>query len=545
MKKKALSLLLASAMVASMAACGGGSTPAESSSSAPAESSAQASSEVAEEPYVLNEINITVDGTLTATVDNGQKEFNEQLNEAISERAGYDVVVNIEQLDHSTYGDAIGRKMVSNDLPDAMIMNASMFREYSTTGILWDMADAYDNAEFQSRITLPAINENLKDSQGHLYGFTPAYGNGCVTYVKQTWLDAVGMKIEDIKTFDDYYAMLKAFHEQDPDGNGTTGDTYGVVAAGFANTGEAPYINYMPEFWQGAYPYILQDENGTWYDGVQTDATKEALKRLRQGYVDQVIDPETLTATTKIAREKFFSNEQSGSSGAFTYWAGTWYQTLTDNMKKNEVEGDLVQLAPIQEIKDTWGGYLNREAPVWVIIDDGDGDDRKEQAVFSLLLDSMLDGDRIQTLWTYGAEDVHWSTKAEEFKTDEGTDKEKSYSYADGEFHLKQSPNDKNTLWKKNHIDNALVIAPLTNGYASNSKLAEEGNAFFSQNCVDAPVSPASATLTDEGANIVDAINVLISSVVVDGVDVDTAMDTYVSKAGATVEAALAELNAQ
>lgn len=541
MKKKVLSVLLATAMVASLAACNNSNPPAAGNSG----ENPQGGQQVADGDYELHEIKITVDGTLTATLDNGQKEFNEQLNAAISERAGYDVVVNIEQLDHSSYGDAIGRKMVSGDLPDAMIMNASMFREYSTTGILWDMAAAYDNAEFQSRITLPAINENLKDSQGHLYGFTPAYGNGCVTYVKQTWLDAVGMKADDIKTFDDYYAMLKAFHEQDPDGNGKNGDTYGVVAAGFANTGEAPYINYMPEFWQGAYPYILQDENGVWYDGVQTEATKEALKRLRQGFVDQVIDPETLTASTKIAREKFFSNEQSGSSGAFTYWAGTWYQTLTDNMAKNEVEGELVQLAPIKEIKDTWGGYLNREAPVWVIIDDGDGDDRKEKAVFDLLFDTMLDGDTVQTLWTYGAEDVHWSTKAEEFVTDPGTDKEKAYSYAEGEFHLKQSPNDANSLWKKNHIDNALVISPLTNGYASSSELAAKGNSFFSQNCVDAPTSPASATLTDNGADITDAINTLVSSVVVEGVDVDTAMNAYVQKAGATVTAALEELNAQ
>ena len=33
------------------------------------------------------------------------------------------------------------------------------------------------------------------------------------------------MDINDIKTYDDYYAMLKAFHDGDPDGNGVNGDT--------------------------------------------------------------------------------------------------------------------------------------------------------------------------------------------------------------------------------------------------------------------------------------------------------------------------------
>ena len=54
-------------------------------------------------------------------------------------------------------------------------MGADMFKQYATTGLLWDMADAYANAEFQSRVTLPSINENLKDSEGHLYGFAPTY----------------------------------------------------------------------------------------------------------------------------------------------------------------------------------------------------------------------------------------------------------------------------------------------------------------------------------------------------------------------------------
>ena len=66
------------------------------------------------------------------------------------------------------------------------------------------------------------------------------------------------MKAEDIKTYDDYYNMLLKFHNEDPDGNGVTGDTYGVIAAGFVGN-EAPYVNYLPEFWQDSYPAILQD----------------------------------------------------------------------------------------------------------------------------------------------------------------------------------------------------------------------------------------------------------------------------------------------
>ena len=271
-------------MVVSLAACGGGGDSASSSSnnnnsnttdtpsnttdtsaanadtSAPADDTA-ASGEKPDYHEVLKDgLTVVVNGTLTASVDNGQADFEKQWEEAVG------IDLTIQQLDHSGYTDAVGRLFASQDYPDAMIMSAEMFKQYAPTGLLWDMADAYANAEFQNRITIPAINENMKDSEGHLYAFAPAYGNGCVTYVKKAWLDAVGINIDDVKTYDDYYNMLKAFHDGDPDGNGVDGDTYGVVAAGFIGT-EAPWINYLPEFWQGAFPAIYQKEDGSWVDG--------------------------------------------------------------------------------------------------------------------------------------------------------------------------------------------------------------------------------------------------------------------------------------
>ncbi|MBD5522739.1 MAG: ABC transporter substrate-binding protein [Lachnospiraceae bacterium] len=549
MKKKLVSLLLSASMVAALVGCGDGdSTTApstdNSNSNASTDSSASNAADTgdaaATSDYQLDTLTIVVDGTLTATLDNGQPEFEAQWEAAVSEAMGHDVDLVIQQLDHSGYTDAIGRLFAGGDYPDAMIMPAAMFKQYAPTGLLWDMSSAYDNAEFQSRMILPSVNENMKDSQGRLYGFAYGYGNGCVTYVKQAWLDALGINADDIKTYDDYYDMLLRFHNEDPDGNGTNGDTYGVIAAGFIGN-EAPYINYLPEFWQDAYPAIYPDESGTWVDGFQSEETKAALLRLQQAYADGAIDPESLTASTKIAREKWFSNDQTGSSGVFTYWAGTWYQTLTDNLVKNDVDSELVQLAPIAEV----GSYLNRESPVWVIIDDGDGDDAREQAIFDTFIETMMDGDVVQTLWTYGAEDLHWSTKAETFVTNpDDPDNKKEYEYADGEFHLKPSPNDANSIWKKNLIDPALVVCELTNGYADASELAVAGNKFFTENCVDAPSSPTSETYTNETGNIYDAQLAVVTEVVVNGGDVDAAMATYVSTVGSTVEQILAELNA-
>ncbi len=557
MKKKVLSLLLSTAMVASLAACAS-ETPADTTEPTQAAGEATqtetAGETAAAEDFNLETLNIVVDGTLTATVESGQKEFEEQWEAAVAEKLGHPVDLVINQLDHSDYAGTVSRLLTTGEVgdgsyPDALIMSATMLRQYQTTGLLWDMADAYANAEFQSRITLPTINENMKDKEGHLYGFAPTYGNGCVTYIKKSWLDAVGMKAEDIKTFDDYYAMLKAFTENDPDGNGSAG-TYGVIAAGYGKLDEAPYINYMPEFWQGAYPSFYQ-KDGVWVDGFQEQATIDALARLAQGVADGVIDPDTEEAGTKQAREKFFSNDQTTSEGVFTYWAGTWLRTLTTNMEKQEVDNDLgdnrlVQLAPIQEIKDTWGGYLNREAPVWVITDDQDGNSAREQAIFDALLETMLDGDRVQTLWTYGAEDVHWSIHAEEFSTNaDDPEKKKDYSYAEGEFHLKQSPNDPNSVWKKNHLDSVLVIAPLTNGYVDSDELVQAGNKFFTENCVDAPAAASCDTLAENNEALTEEKTTLMKQAVAGEITPEEAVAQYQADFGDIAQQILDELNAQ
>ena len=531
MKRKLIAALLVTAMATSLVACNKGGAASEGPTTG-----GQVNEETGE--FELDKIVLVINGTLTATVENRQDAFEQQWEDAVG------IDLDIQQLDHSGYADAVGRKFVAGDRMDVILLSSDQYAQYAPTGALWDMSEAFENASFQSRIKYPAVNEGLY-RDGKLYGLAPAYGNGCVTYVKKAWLDSVGIDPATVKTFDDYYAMLEAFRDGDPDGDGTKGNTYGTIAAGYISE-EAPYINYLPEFWQDAYPAILQGEDGVWYDGFQTDACKEAILRLAKGKADNVIDPTTLTNGTKDARESWFSNNQTGSSGAFTYWAGTWYQTLTDNLIKNEVDSEIVELEPIAEV----GAYINREAPVFCIIDDGDGDNTREQAIFDKFFESMLDGGEVEMLWLYGAKGVHWSVDADEgFTINPGQDSEKVYGpYKEGEFHLLPTPNDPNAVWKKNAIDPALVICPLEGEYANysdESSLMTEGNAFFTSHMKDAPSTPASELFTTYAADINTAKGKCIASVVVDGMDIDAAMAEYVSTAGDKVTQILDDLNKQ
>ena len=538
MKKKVLSLLLASAMVLSLAACGdnketnnGGSTTGTGSSDVVSSVAGGDSS------YELTGIKIMVDGTLNLSEETGLNEFEKAWEDAV----GIDLTIN--KVDHSGYADALARALANTgDRPDVVLMSAQMYAQYAAfDGFLWDMTSAYENSDFYSRLTKTAVNENNKIN-GKLLGFSPAIGNVCVTYIKQSWLDNLGVDINDIKTFDDYYNLLLRFKNEDPDGDGVNGQTYGVIAAGIISK-EAPWTNYLPEFWQNAYPGLMQDENGTWVDGFQSEETKAALERLRQAWVDGVIDPDTSVfyGDTKKAREKWFSGDQSTSSGVFSYWAGTWRETLYNNLQKNGVDTDVAMLPKLAEMD----GFLDRSAPVWVILDDGDGNNDREQAIWDAFFETMMDGDKVQTLWTYGVEDVHWSTKAETIVLNaDDPDKRKETTYEEGEFHNLPNLNDPNSLYKKNHIDNLLAVAPLTNGFGSLSDMVSESNTFFDQYAIAAPAVPSSETYGTSGSTITDAVLVAVTSIVKDGVDYDTAMATYLSSCGSVLDQVLAELNA-
>ena len=158
----------------------------------------------------------------------------------------------------------------------------------------------------------------------------------------------------------------------------------------------------------------------------------------------------------------------------------------------------------------------------------------------------MLDGDKVQTLWTYGAEDVHWSTKAESFTTNpDDPEKKKDYEYADGEFHLKQAPNDPNSVWKKNHLDPVLVIAPLTNGFVDNDELVQAGNKFFTENCVDAPAAASCDTLTENEATLVELKTTLMNQAVTGEITPEEAIAQYQAEVGDLAQQIVDELNAQ
>ena len=460
-------------------------------------------------------ITIFIDGTVV-TDANGQDQFIARWEEL----TGIDL--EIIQPDHDAYYDVLQQTIASGEWPDVMILSSTYYSSYAAAGVLWDMTEAWENSATKNsgRWLGDSVIEGLK-IDGALYGFAPTRGNGCVTYVKQTWLDAVGM--EAPTTYEEYLAMCDAFVNNDPDGDGQK-DTYAVSAAGFIGA-EAPFINYLPEFYQDAWPSFAKDENGVWYDGFTTEAMKNALARLNDAYVKGYIDPTTLTNGTKDCRNKFYDDQ----FGVFTYWAGTWATNLKTNLEANNKSGELVALAPLAEAEP----YFDRVPPVWAISSTCEN----PEGVFTWFIDTMMDGGDMQMLWTYGAEGTHWSKAAETV-----LDK----TYEEGQFHMLENLETAGTAYTKNHIDPMLSLASFAEGYYdpkedSVKPEAKAASELFGNNSKLAVIVPTTDEMGMYNGDLTTLKNELIAKVIMGEMTYEDAMAKYESDGGKTWSDAIVE----
>lgn len=463
-------------------------------------------------------ITIFIDGTVV-TEPNGQAEFEAKWEELSG------IELEIIQPDHDAYYDVLQQQIASGDWPDVLILSSTYYANYANEGVLWDMTEAWENSATKNsgRVKNLDVIEGLK-IDGKLYGFADGFGNGCVTYIKKAWLDAVGMDVPT--TWEEYAAMCDAFVNNDPDGDGVK-DTYAVTAAGYVG-GEAPYINYLPEFYQDAYPSFYLNAEGKWVDGFAEPAMKAALERLAEGYAKGWIDPTTLTNGTKDCRNKFYDD----TTGVFTYWAGTWATNLKNNLIANNRDSELVALPPLEGAP----AYIDRTPPVWAITNACEN----PEGVFTYFIDTILDGGDMQFLWTYGVEDVHYSYKAENVL---GVD------YAEGQFHFRENLETPGTAYTKNHTDPVMSLASFAEGYADPvDSIAQPENlesyALFAANSRSAWLVPSNDAMSMYNGDLTTLKNGLIAKVIMGELTYEDAMAQYAAQGQAWSDMIVEALNA-
>ncbi|MDO4512478.1 MAG: extracellular solute-binding protein [Lachnospiraceae bacterium] len=302
MKKKALSILLASSMVISLAACGSSDNGAAATTEAPAKEEAAATEtvkeEAAEEPEVTGEL---VDGkfadTRQITVevydrgnDGGSDPENNMYTEYIKKGMleKYNVEVTFKKVPRWTEVDEINNLLAAGDAPDICVT-------YSYPSVL-------TYAEMGVVIDLKAIVEQYKDLTPNLWnwlGETNIYWDkdpkdGTLwaiegkraeqqrinTFVRQDWLDKLGMKAPTSRQ--EFEDMIIAFEENADTLLGADADKiipFGVTADVGWTTSNLITSFFDPNMTDKEY-YI----NGFDDRFVTQNGTKEAVRLLNKWY---------------------------------------------------------------------------------------------------------------------------------------------------------------------------------------------------------------------------------------------------------------------
>lgn len=141
---------------------------------------------------------------------------------------------------------------------------------------------------------------------GSIYGVFNKSEGGTMPIVRKDWMDKLGL--QQPKTLDEFYYVLKSFKEKDPDGNGKN-DTYGLSTAGLYDI--QPFMSATGV----KYKYVL-DNNGKRSIPYATEAAVPVYNWLAKLYKEGILDPNFVTNDTGKMRELFLTDRV----GMVTYW---------------------------------------------------------------------------------------------------------------------------------------------------------------------------------------------------------------------------------
>ncbi|MGN0316360.1 MAG: ABC transporter substrate-binding protein [Lachnospira sp.] len=485
---------------------------------------------------------VCVDNTVVTEANGGNAFY-----DALKEATGLDI--EWVRPDHKSYYESVQNYFATGDAPDVVLLSSDYLALYANSGYLWDMTDAWENSATKNSGRLISSADKIMnansvlgaDGEYGIYGFSPFRGNGCCTYVKTAWLEAAGLKASDYEkkemTFSEYYDLLKKL-------KAASSSDYVISAPGWISA-EAPYTNYLPEFYQKAnYTFYLKD--GQFVDGFSEQAMQDALQRIQDAVKDGIIDKESNGQGTSDARNKFFSTNPKTESGVFTYWAGTWADTLKSNLSSKGLDDNLIAIYPIKEL----GAYTERLSTAWAITIHA-YENGNAEGIFKYFIDTMLDGDAVQMLWTYGAKGTHWDVYDKDTEFTLAADSKgnvKTVKATAGKLVMLPSPETPTAQVKKNHIDPVLSLANFKDGTLGAASKGVSDNVaanfeMFSAHSEVATPLPMTTALANNISDINAERNTVIANVATGQMSVADGMAEYKKVVGDKVEESLKSLN--
>ncbi|WP_168120819.1 extracellular solute-binding protein [Paenibacillus sp. HB172176] len=206
--------------------------------------------------------------------------------------------------------DKVNVALASGDLPDILVVfqgSQPPIVNAIRAGAFWEVGKYVD--QFPN---LKASRSELRDSNIAVDGKIWAlYDSAAISRLgfsaRKDWLDRLGRDIPT--TMDELYDMLKAFTEEDPDGNGKA-DTLGLAT--YLNNNLIEGFDAVASKF-GA-PNVYKVDNGTFIPAFTTSEYRDALKFYRDLYANNIMNKDFTYAKRAQVEEMY----QKGQVGLLT-----------------------------------------------------------------------------------------------------------------------------------------------------------------------------------------------------------------------------------
>lgn len=372
----------------------------------------------------------------------------------------------------------------SEDIPDVFVVSSDKLAMYALDGNLHDLTELVQNSTCINNIDPKLIDAIKVDEK--IYGVPLERGGGVVTYIRQDWLEKLGLN--QPTNYTEFIQVLRAFK--------TLGeDVIPFTAPGFiVEHGEY----YLGQFYQDANPNLIQDSNEKWIDGMLQPNMVPALERLKSAYAEGLIDSQIITNKTSTCRNKWYA----GNVGVFNYWAGNWAVTLEDRLKRNVNEAKVEVIKPINE-----SHYIERLPNVMSISSTCEN----PEMVFKNIIEYAADGKKGSMLFQHGVENTHYTIE------DNGIVK------------ANYKANKPDEVFEKAFISPVLTTTPIQlEGYRFDvDERVKHSLEILYNNCIQDTPIPSSEALLKINTHLLELKEEIIVDIVLGEVSVQEGLEQY------------------
>ena len=298
--KRVLSISMAAVMVVSLSACGGKNGEQEEAIAA-----SKGSMGAYKDTLICNMGRSTI---ANPKFPEGDSYEDNAYTRYLKEKLNVEVKDSFEA-NGEDYDRQVSLAIASGELPDVMrVGSKDVLDELVENDLVADLTDVYDEyasdyiKEIYDSYDGRCLDEAKYDGRLMALPGTNYDAAPCEVFIRQDWLDDLGMKIDQdgdmCLTIDELEDVVKTFVEKDP---GKTGNPVGMAFAPYLTAGDYGGSGYTMTAIASAYqtfPGIwMMDENGKVYNGSTTEGMKNALSKMAEWFQEGLVDPQFGTRT--------------------------------------------------------------------------------------------------------------------------------------------------------------------------------------------------------------------------------------------------------